>query len=86
MNLDKPLYPIEEVAEITGFGLRPLIEDCRKGRVERVYRDRKHWMTPAQIEALLKQHTRPAVTSKTKRSEADADERNRRRGERALRS
>jgi hypothetical protein len=82
VNLDKPVYPIEEVAEITGFGLAQLIRDCRARRVERIYRDRKHWMTPTQIEALIKQYTVKATAAP--RSAVDADERDRQRANRRL--
>jgi hypothetical protein len=82
MNLDKPLYPIEEVAELTGFKLAQLIRDCRARRLDRVYRDRKHFMTPPQIEALIKQYTIKAAAPS--RPAVDADERDRHRANRRL--
>jgi len=78
---DKPVYSIDEVAEITRFKKRQLIEDCRAGRIEHIYRDRAHWMTPEQIEALFKQHTRKPV-ARPRVEAADPDELDRRRAAR----
>ena len=33
-ELDKDVYRIDEVARLTGFKLRPLLEDCRARRVQ----------------------------------------------------
>jgi hypothetical protein len=57
----KRLYTLEEVAELTGFLLEPLKEDVRADRIEHVHRGRERYMTPAQIDKLIAQHTKKAT-------------------------
>lgn len=58
MTEDQPrlTYTLAEVAEMTGFPLRPLLDDCRAGRVEHIHRGRERYMTPEQVHSLIESH------------------------------
>ena len=54
--IPKLAYTLADVAEMTGFPLRPLLDDCRAGRIEHIRRGRERYMTPAQIRDLIEAH------------------------------
>jgi len=54
---ERLLYPLAEVAEMTGFTLSSLVADCRAGRIKHVHRGRERTMTRAQIDLLIEQST-----------------------------
>jgi hypothetical protein len=81
-RLERILFTLEEVAEMTGFALEPLRQDARDGRIEHVHRGRERYMTRAQIDKLIDRCT-VRVTSAAKprslQAERDTVERDRRR-------
>lgn len=50
------LYTLAEVAELTGFSERSLLDDCRAGRIAHVHRGRAYGLTPEQLESLIATH------------------------------
>lgn len=57
--VEKLVYSLEEVGELTGFGVRPLWNDCRAGRFAYVRRGNVTGMTLEQIQAVIAAHTIP---------------------------
>lgn len=47
------LIPLAEVADLTSFPLRPLLDDCRADRIRHERRKGKYYMTRGQVEQLI---------------------------------
>jgi hypothetical protein len=54
--MDRLVYTLAEVAEITGWSETTLQRDCRAGRFAHVRRGRAYGMTAPQIHALVAAH------------------------------
>jgi len=81
-RVERILFTLEEVAEMTGFALEPLRQDARDGRIEHVHRGRERYMTRAQIDKLIDRCTVRGTSAAKPRSiqaERDTVERDRRR-------
>ncbi|HEY6115968.1 MAG TPA: hypothetical protein VI172_08420 [Candidatus Dormibacteraeota bacterium] len=51
------IYSLEEVAELTGWALDTLKEDCRTGRLKYVRKGRAYGLTARQLDDAIEQHT-----------------------------
>jgi lactam utilization protein B len=60
--------PLAEVANLTGYPLRSLLDDCRADRVDHIRRHGKYFMTRAQVEKLTASNSRKAVPGARPRS------------------
>lgn len=63
--MSKMLYPLAEVAEMTGFSLRTLERECAAKRIDHVCgpRGRGRFMTPEQVAKLIDQLTVTSVAT-----------------------
>lgn len=68
---ERAVLPLGEVADLTGWSLRGLLEDCRHNRVTHVNRRGSRWMTRADVERLLTQHTVAADAPPSGGTESD---------------
>lgn len=68
----RPLLSLDEVVELTGFRRRPLLEDCRAGRVKHSYRSGDYFFTRAQLETLLASTDRE-ISRPVRRRKPNAD-------------
>lgn len=68
---EKFAYTLAEVAELTGFSLRTMLDDCRAKppRLAHIKRGNTYAMTREQIDAMLAAHT-VAATQEPDRTEA----------------
>lgn len=54
---EKFVYPLAEVAELTGWSELSLLRDCRAGRIEHVHRGNAYGLTADQIAQLIARHS-----------------------------
>jgi hypothetical protein len=80
---ERKLHTLAEVHEMTGFPLRALKDGCRSNRITHVYKFRKRYLTPAQIDKLIRESTVDAT--RPFMDEVAADELDRRRAARRRR-
>jgi hypothetical protein len=78
--VDKLLIPLAEVAELTGWSERSLLDDCKRGLIAHVHRKGIYSLTRKQLNELISQHTREAAAAPE-----TAAERERREMEEAIR-
>lgn len=53
---DRPLIPLADVAELTGWSKRSLLDDCKAGVIDHTHRKGTYWFRPDQVDALIRQY------------------------------
>ncbi len=68
------VIPLAEVARRTPWTERSLLDDCRAGVIDHVNRKGSYGLTPAQLDALIKQHTKQGTGEPVSVAQREADE------------
>jgi pyruvate/oxaloacetate carboxyltransferase len=68
------VVPLADVARLTGWSERSLLDDCRAGVIDHVGRKGSYGLTPAQLDALIARHTVKGSGDQVSARQREADE------------
>lgn len=72
--VDRLLIPLAEVAQLTGWSERSLLDDCRSGVIDHVNRRGNYSFTRQQVDALVSRYTVAGSGEPMTAAQREADE------------
>lgn len=71
---DRLVIPLAEVAALTGWSERSLLDDCRAGAIDHTNRKGTYGFTPEQVDTLIRRHVVVATADTRSAADRQADE------------